>query len=143
MTSQTGAPLTILTGVDNSYSGIGQDRVDIIGDPKLPGGRPRGEQILKWFNTAAFKENAPGTFGTLGRNTERGPGLSTVDLSIFKNFPMPYAEGHKLEFRAEFFNAFNRVNLNNPTTTFTSSLFGRITGAGDPRILQFGLRYAF
>lgn len=143
LTFQTGAPLNILTGVDNSYSGIGQDRVDIIGDPKLPGDRPRAEKILRWFNTAAFKENAPGTFGTLGRNTERGPGLSTVDLSIFKNFPVPYAEGHKLEFRAEFFNAFNRVNLNNPTTTFTSSLFGRITGAGDPRILQFGLRYAF
>lgn len=143
MTMQTGGPLNIVTGVDNSFSGIGQDRVDIIGNPKLPGDRPRGEKILQWFNRAAFKENAPGTFGTLGRNTERGPGLATVDLSIFKNFPMPFAEGHKLEFRAEFFNAFNRVNLGNPTTNFSSGLFGRITGAGDPRILQFGLRYSF
>jgi hypothetical protein len=38
---------------------------------------------------------------------------------------------------------FNRVNLNNPTATRSNSLFGRITTAGDPRILQLGLRYAF
>jgi hypothetical protein len=56
---------------------------------------------------------------------------------------MPYSEQHKIEFRAEFFNSLNRVNLGNPTTSFASTLFGRITGAGDPRILQLGLRYAF
>ena len=56
---------------------------------------------------------------------------------------MPYSEQHKIEFRAELFNSLNRVNLGNPTTSFASTLFGRITGAGDPRILQLGLRYAF
>lgn len=143
LTFQTGAPLNITTGFDNAFSGIGQDRVDLIGDPNLPGGRSRGDRILKWFNTAAFKENAPGTFGTLGRNRLIGSGLNNVDLSLFKNLPMPYAERHKVEFRAEFFNAFNRVNLGNPNTNFSSTFFGRITGAGDPRILQFGLRYWF
>ena len=83
------------------------------------------------------------TFGTLGRNTERGPGTAVVDFSAFKNFPMPYAESHKLEFRFEAFNLFNRANLGNPNTTFTSTVFGRITSAGDPRILQLGLRYSF
>ena len=140
---ETGVPLDIRTGVDNSYSGIGVDRVDVIGDYELPSGRSRQEQITRWFNTAAFRENAPGTFGTLGRNVLSGPGLATFDFSAFKNFPMPYAEGHKLEFRAECFNLFNRVNLGNPNTTLTSNLFGRITSAGDPRILQFGLRYWF
>jgi hypothetical protein len=140
---QTGPPLNIATGFDNSFSGIGQDRVDIIGNPALPGGRSRGEQIAKWFNTAAFQPNAPGTFGTLGRNTLVGPGLSNVDFSLFKEFPMPWRETHKLGFRAEFFNALNRVNLNAPTTTYNSALFGRITSAADPRILQLGLRYAF
>lgn len=143
ITLQTGAPLTITTGVDNSRSGIGQDRVDIVGNPRISGDRSRGERIARWFNTDAFKENALGTFGTLGRNTERGPGLATVDFSAFKNFPMPYAESHRLEFRAEAFNIFNRANLNNPNTVRTSALFGRITTAGDPRILQFGLRYSF
>jgi len=56
---------------------------------------------------------------------------------------MPFSERHKVEFRAEFFNALNRVNFGNPTTTFSSSLFGQITGAQDPRILQFSLRYSF
>jgi hypothetical protein len=66
-----------------------------------------------------------------------------VDFSTFKNFAMPFNESHKLEFRAEFFNLFNRVNLGNPNTSRSSTLFGRITTAGDPRILQFGLRYFF
>jgi hypothetical protein len=56
---------------------------------------------------------------------------------------MPYAESHKPEFRLEVFNLFNHANLGNPNTTLTSSVFGRITSAGDPRILQVGLRYSF
>ncbi len=141
--TQTGAPLNITTGFDNSFSGIGADRVDVIGSPALGGGRSRGDQILNWFNTAAFMPNAPGTFGTLGRNALVGPALVNLDMSLFKNFAMPYSDAHKIEFRAEFFNALNRVNLGNPTASFSSTLFGRITSAGDPRILQLGLRYAF
>jgi hypothetical protein len=56
---------------------------------------------------------------------------------------MPFSERHKVEFRAEFFNSLNRVNLGNPSTTFSSAVFGRITGANDPRIIQLGLRYSF
>ncbi len=140
---QTGNPLTVLNGADISLTGIGQDRVDIIGDPVLSGDRPRGEQILRWFNTAAFREPQPGTFGTVGRNTLFGPGQAVVDFSVFKNFVMPFAESHRLEFRAEFFNLFNRVNLGNPNTSRINALFGRITTAGDPRIIQLGLRYSF
>jgi len=140
---QTGGPLTVSNGAEISFTGINQDRVDIIGNPDLDGGRPKGERILRWFNTAAFKEPAPGTFGTIGRNTLRGPGLATVDFSAFKQFPMPFSERHRLEFRAEFFNLLNRVNLGSPNTARVNSLFSRITSAGDPRILQFGLRYSF
>ena len=140
---QTGAPLNIVTGFDNSFSGIGNDRVDIVGNPKLADGRSRGAKVQQWFNTAAFTANAPGTFGALGRNTMLGPGYADLDLSLFKAFPMPYSEHHKLQVRAECFNALNRVNLGNPNTNFSSSIFGHITGANDPRILQFGLRYSF
>jgi hypothetical protein len=142
LVTQTGAPLNITAGFDNSLSGIGGDRVDVIGDPTSGLGSSRGDRILKWFNTAAFKANAAGSFGMLGRNTLVGPAPVNLDFSLFKNFPV-YGERHKVEFRAEFFNLLNRVNLGNPTTSFTSTLFGRITGAGDPRILQFGLRYGF
>jgi hypothetical protein len=140
---QTGPPLTINTGFDNSFSGIGNDRVDVIGNPGLPGGLARGARIQQWFNTAAFTANAPGTFGTLGRNTLVGPGYADLDLSLFKAFPMPFSERHRVEFRAECFNLLNRVNLSSPNTSFSSSLFGRITAASDPRILQLGLRYSF
>lgn len=140
---QSGGPLNIANGVDISRTGIGQDRVDIVGDPNLPGDRPKADRILRYFNTQAYVEPAPGTFGTLGRNTARGPGLATMDFSAFKNFVMPWSEAHKLEFRAEFFNLFNRANLGNPNSTRINALFGRITTAGDPRIVQLGLRYAF
>lgn len=140
---QSGGPLNIVNGVDISRSGIGQDRVDTVGDSALPSGRPKGERILRWFDTQAFREPAAGTFGTLGRNTHRGPGLATVDFSAFKNFNLPWKENHKVEFRAEFFNLFNRANLGNPNTSRINALFGRITSAGEPRIVQLGLRYSF
>jgi len=143
VTLQTGPPLNLTTGFDNSFSGIGNDRVDVVGNPALAGGRSRGAQILEWFNTAAFTANAPGTFGALGRNALVGPGYADLDVSLFKAFPMPYSEHHRLELRAEFFNALNRPNLGNPTTTYNSSIFARITSASDPRIIQLGLRYAF
>jgi hypothetical protein len=142
-TLQSGGPLNVSEGVDVSRSGIGQDRVDIVGNPKLSSDRPKGEQIFRWFNTAAFASPAFGTFGTLGKNTERGPGLASVDFSTFKNVAMPWSEAHKLEFRAEFFNLLNRANLGNPNTARINALFGRITTAGEPRIVQLGLRYAF
>ena len=114
-----------------------------MGDPNLDSGRPRGERILRWFNTSAYQASTPGTFGNLGRNTGIGPAFMNTDFSLFKAFVMPYSEKHRLEFRAEFFNALNRVNLGNPNTNLTNSLFGRITSASDPRIIQLGLRYSF
>ena len=143
VTLQTGGPLTISNGVDNSLTGIGQDRVDIIGDPDLGDGRSRGEQIAQWFNKAAFAQPAFGTYGTIGRNTLVGPGQATVDFSLFKRFPVPVGESHNIEIRGEFFNLFNRTNLGNPNTAFVNTLFGRITSAADPRIVQLGLRYSF
>jgi hypothetical protein len=140
---QTGGPLNITAGFDNSLSGINADRVDVIGNPNLPDDRSRGDQIAQWFNKAAFRPGAPGTFGALGRNALVGPGYADLDLSLFKLFTMPWSEHHRIEFRAECFNSLNRVNLNSPNTASNSSLFGRITSAGDPRILQLGLRYSF
>jgi hypothetical protein len=138
---QSGAPLTILTGFDNSFSGIGNDRVDIIGAQGMTSGS-RGARIQGWFKTSAYTANAPGTFGMLGRNTLIGPGYADLDLSLFKAFPV-ISELHKVELRVECFNSLNRVNLGNPNATFSSALFGRITNANDPRILQLGLRYSF
>ena len=63
------------------------------------------------------------------------------DLSLVRNFSM--TERLRLEARAEAFNAINHANFNNPTTALNSSNFGKILGAGDPRILQFALKFHF
>jgi hypothetical protein len=141
-TMQSGRPFTVLSGRDNSLSGIGRDLADLVGDPYLDTGRPRAELIAQYFNTAAYATNATGTFGTAPRNHLRGPGYFNADLALMKTFPI--RERIRTQFRAEFFNAFNRPNFNNPFSTHsTPSRFGRIESAGDPRIIQLGLKVLF
>jgi hypothetical protein len=94
-----------------------------------------------WFNTAAFTSGAPGTDGTLGRDVLTGPGSKNVDLGIFRNFRV--REKINLQARGEFSNAFNMVNLNNPTGTLSSGLFGQIRTAATMRQVQVGLRMTF
>ena len=134
----SGLPLNLVTGRDNSLTANGNDRPDVIGDYHLSGSRTRGQQVAQFFNTAAFSPNQTGQFGNLGRNALRGPALSQTDLGLFKNIPI--RERFKVQFRAELFNAFNQVNFNNPSATVTSSTFGRLTSALDPRLIQFGLK---
>jgi Carboxypeptidase regulatory-like domain/TonB dependent receptor-like, beta-barrel/TonB-dependent Receptor Plug Domain len=145
VTVQSGTPFTVFAGLDTSLDGVGSDRPDLVGNPALDTGRPRGELIARYFNTAAFHTNAFGTYGTAARNLLRGPGLATFDFSVLKNFNTPWfnSEGANLQLRVEAFNIFNRANFANPNGTLTSSLFGRITSAGEPRILQFGIRFVF
>jgi hypothetical protein len=94
-----------------------------------------------WFNAAAFRHNDTGTFGNLGSRAVRGPGVVNVDLSLSRSFR--FNERWRLEARAEAFNSINHANYNNPTTNFSSATFGKILGAADPRILQFGMKLHF
>lgn len=141
MTLQSGLPFNVVSGVDNARTGTGGQRADQIGDPNLPSDRSRDEQIRQWFNTSAFTANALGTFGNIERNSLRGPGYANVDMGLHKNFPI--TQSFKLQFRAEAFNVFNRVNFNNPNSDRNNANFGRILTAMDPRILQFALRASF
>jgi hypothetical protein len=138
---QSGAGFTVASGVDNARSGTGGQRADIVGDPSLPSGRSRAEQIQQWFNTAAYTANALGTFGTSGRNLLRGPGSKTLDLGLHKTFAV--AGTTKLQLRAEAFNALNTVRLGAPNTSQNSPNFGRILTAEDPRIMQLAVRVWF
>jgi hypothetical protein len=140
-TLQSGFPFTVGSGADNARTGTGGQRADLIGNPYLAEGRSRGERILQWLNPAAFQLNAIGTFGNLGRNTFRGPGLATTDFGLHKSFPI--SERIRTEFRFEVFNAFNRVNLTGPDGNRSSGNFLRTTAAFDPRILQLALRVAW
>lgn len=85
------------------------------------------------------------TFGTLGRAVATGPGAFIGDLSVLKDFAMPW-EGHKLQFRWESLNFANRANFGSPVTGRGNPNFGLITGliAGNQaRINQLGLHYRF
>lgn len=115
LTAQSGFPFTVSSGVDNSLTGIGRDRADYLGaDPMLDTGRPHGQLIAWYFNTAAFGPNAVGMFGNSGKNILRWPRFFDVDFGATKRTEI--REGMGLEFRAEFLNLFNNVNFNNPNS---------------------------
>ena len=137
---QGGFPLNISSGDDTSLTNIGNDQADVVSKPSQTGGS-QAERIRKFFTTEAFKVARLGTFGNAGRNILRGPGTFNIDFAVHKNFRI--TEGWSLQYRAELFNALNHTNLNNPGTTVTSGSFGRITGAGAPRIIQMALKLRF
>jgi hypothetical protein len=138
---QGGTPFTVVSGRDNSFSGVNADRADLIGNPYLPTDRSRSDLINRYFNTDAFAFNAIGTFGTSGRNILRDPGTISTDVGLFKNIPI--GEKHRIQFRAEAFNVINRVNLGSPNANRSAAAFGRITSAGSPRVIQLALKYQF
>ena len=141
-TLQSGPRYSIGNGVSSSLNGLGEDRADLIGDPQLSNGRSRTARVQEWFNTSAFAIAALGTTGDSTRNFMVGPAFIDTDLAVMKNFPISERYG-KLQLRAEFFNAFNRVNFGVPVNVVTSPAFGQITTAGDPRIIQMSLKYSF
>jgi hypothetical protein len=139
-TWRDGFPFSVASGQDNSFSGVGADRADYIGGKASLSGS-HGQMVNQYFNVAAFTPNAAGTFGNSGKNILRGPHLFNTDLSLLKNFKV--TERASVQFRSEFFNVFNNVNFNQPQNILSSSSRGRITSAGDPRILQFALKLMF
>ena len=145
VTWQSGFPFSVFSGVDNSFSGIGDDRADFTGttlsQAKLDQSRSHARLIQQFFNTSVFGANAVGTFGNAGKNILEGPRLFNTDMGLIKNTKL--SERATLQFRAEFFNAFNNVNFRTPDHTVTDDTFGKITSAGDPRILQFALKVSF
>ena len=142
---QSGFPFTAFAEDDNSFSGMGNDRPDItvanISDTKLSSKRSHSDLINEWFNTADFVPNAIGTYGNIGKDSMRGPGLFTTDFALLKNGKA--GERVSYEFRAEFYNAFNSVNFGAPDAGLQDSNFGQISSAGDPRILQMALKLQF
>ncbi|MBM3734273.1 MAG: carboxypeptidase regulatory-like domain-containing protein [Acidobacteria bacterium] len=138
---ESGLYFTVVSGRDNTGTGVNQDRPDLVGNPFLPTSRPRGEQIARYYDPAAFRQNAAGTLGNAGRNLIPGPGEAVLDLGLVKTFYV--TERHRVTFRTEAFNAFNRVNLDNPNGNLLAPNVGRITGSGPPRVFQLALRYQF
>jgi hypothetical protein len=100
-----------------------------------------------YANPAAFAEPAPGFLGNVSRNMIYGPGVQNYDMSLDKNFAMPYNEHHQLQIRFDAFNALNHTDFANPGVRFIDQGgFGQITSTNSstaPRQLQLAARYTF
>ena len=144
LTFQSGRPVDIFSS-GSFVPGAGRTRADIVGNGSPIRGGSKGQMIDAYFNTSRFAQPAPGTYGTLARNSFLGPGYGNYDMSLVKSFPIPaIGEAGRLEFRFEAFNLFNATHLNRPNRNLTNPNFGRITSTdGGPRILQFALKVFF
>jgi Carboxypeptidase regulatory-like domain/TonB dependent receptor len=154
---QTGTPFTIFNDDNSSQENLFLDRADLIGpiqyyaprsvhsfDPSTAnclGGAVTNGNF--YFNPNAFDcANVPMfSFGNSGRNILRGPGRNNFDLTFGRVFPL--TESKSIEFRSEFFNAFNHAQFFNPDHDGFDANFGQITQARDPRIIQLALKFMF
>jgi len=144
-TARSGNPINVVTGADNALSGTPQQRPNVNGNPVLSSDRSTAAKLSEWFDPSVFSTPAAGTFGDLGRNALIGPGLTSTNAALLKNFPFTHREGVKLQFRAEAFSLFNTPIFKNPTNTLGSNL-GKITSTGSgngDRQLQFALKLMF
>jgi hypothetical protein len=137
--ARSGERLNIESGRDNAKTGIRGQRPDRVSDDLY------GEKTLdNYFNRDAFAqpEVGPNGNGNLQRNAVFGPGFWNINLAVSKLISVAAAQ--QLELRVEVFNLLDHFNWGNPATNFNSGQFGRITSmAGEPRILQFGIKYGF
>src|SRR3954469_10536582 len=155
VSAQTGRPITLLSGANSntggSRIGVGQDRPNVVGNPYGPGACPANSTTAcrDWINPAAFTTNPAGTFGNVGKGSLRYPGYYNWDTGLGKTFK--FTERVGLQFRAEFFNVFNRVNFDESDVAGTGNFlkfnsagnFGALRKAYDPRIGQLGLKLSF
>jgi hypothetical protein len=142
----SGLPFNLSASVPSATGGT--TRPNVIGDPILDSGRPRKQVINEYFNTSAFVDpvSTPSDlngFGDFRRNGLIGPGFASTDMSVSKYFSLPRERLGHIGFRVDFFNLFNRVNLAAPGGTVGSPTFGKIFGAGEPRIVQLGLKWDY
>jgi hypothetical protein len=154
-TAESGAPFTATANaadVANINPSSETERADPTGQPVLPSGFK--QTVETWYNPAAFTTPARYTFGALGRNTLRGPKSITWDFALLKNFRI--TEALQLQFRSEFFNIFNNVNLSPPGggssggfstlggfngTAVNGANFMHIFSAAASREIQFSLKF--
>jgi hypothetical protein len=143
---ESGFPLALqaqATSLSTNF-GAGTPRPNVTaGCGKVPDGTEQS-RLNQWFNTSCF--SAPNTFG-FGSESRTDPniraaGMANYDFTLFKNTAI--TEHVKLQYRAEFFNLFNRVQFGPPGTTLGTAQFGVVsTQINSQRLIQMGLRLSF
>ncbi|MGA9975323.1 MAG: carboxypeptidase regulatory-like domain-containing protein [Candidatus Sulfotelmatobacter sp.] len=141
VTLQSGAPFSVLTN-DTAFV---QARADSVVGCNPAGSGSVESRLHDYFNVACFAAapaTAAGGFGDSARNILRGPNQRNADISIIKYFPV--TERTKIEFRSEFFNAFNLVSFQNPVNVLAAANVGQIVeNSTGPRVIQFALKVNF
>ena len=138
-TYSSGSWMTITSGVDNSLTGVGADRPNVVANARLD-----DPAIRQWFNTAAFVKNGPGAYGNAGPAILSGPGRWNLDAAVWRTFPIK--EHVRADLRWEAFNVLNHPVWSAPNGNIQAGggAFGTIsTTAIDMRQLQLGLKYTF
>ena len=142
----SGFPLAVYNGTDTSGTGSRGPRPNCSAQqqqfgrqPSLSKGAFQGYQFL---SAAGYSEPAQGTFGNCpAQGPQTGAGYTDTDLGLLKNFHI--TEAKYFQFRGDFLNAFNNVQLGHPNTNFPSSTFGLITTSQPARNIQFALKFYF
>ena len=133
-TLQTGLPFNVTIPTDTAGTGDGSQRPNLIGSWT-------GSSRTQYLNPAAFVTPTAGTFGNLGAYAIFYPFFNNWDVAAQKTFRI--TERMQTAFRAECFNFPNHLSYTSISSTVTSSTFGQITGATDPRTMEFALRFSF
>ncbi len=138
-TFSQGNPFTVLAATSTTMDPMTNFRANRLCDGrsslKNKDVRSNGQY---WFDTSCFAAPAANYFGDSGTNIITGPGVNNWDIGVGKVIPV--RESVNLQFRTEFFNAFNHTQFQNPDSTMTDTNFGRITTARPARELQLGLK---
>jgi hypothetical protein len=137
----SGLPIQLYETDDHSFVGefFGNMDVPIYNGGKLHFTNPRSNQ--PYFDPSLFSLEPMGVLNTSARRFFHGPGINNFDLSLLKDTRV--TERVSVEFRAEFFNAFNHTQFNNPSGDINSNSFGVVNSARDPRIGQVALKMFF
>lgn len=139
ITLQSGLPLALTQATNfNAFAGFGTQRPDRVTDPELPSSERSTSQF---FNVQAFVQVPQFVIGNSSRNPVRGPSYRNTDIALIKRTPI--REQMNVEFRAEIFNLTNTPPLGAPNVVLGTAGFGSITSAGDPRVIQFALKFNF
>jgi hypothetical protein len=141
----TGFPLAVYNATDTSGTNGRGPRpncglTQVLGrQPSVAGGAFQGYQ---WLSPTGYSEPAQGTFGNCpAQGPDRGPGYTDTDIGLVKAFHL--TEARYFEFRGDFLNTFNNVQLGAPATTFPSSTFGLTSHSQPARNIQFALKFYF
>ena len=138
-TIESGPAFTVVTATNQTNAfPAGLQRPNLVKDPTLPSDQ---QTLARWFDTSAFVNPAPLTFGNSPRSVLRGASILTTDATLEKSFLL--TERWKFDVRTEAYNLLNHTNFNIPGFTLGASGFGTVSTARASRTVQLAARLSF